>query len=225
MSNSPVIRICIAALRHGQHGEIGPADLKILVDNSQANYNIAISGRVYGDSPDEWSPFEDEESMLTYLHEAGFAIASVSSHLAEPADPKRRNALVTGVDLYVFDPLFLTLGGDFRQLVDQLQGAIRYGNKAFCIVIPDRLPTELKEKLLELCDHKLPLLKYAYENEGRGEWGVNNSLRLKAYLHRLHRQMITKPSPESLQAMVELLIARGIPKVDLTESPSMLSAQ
>ena len=221
MPRSTILRVCVVALTHPQHMDVDAQVLSLLIDSPLKAYDVTENGRIYGDSPDEWHPFEDNITVLDYLREVGFSDSSLSRFIASSDKVDNLNALITEVDLYIFDPLFLTLNGNFPQLVSQLQGAIRSGNKPFCVLVPERLPQEASEMLSTICDTKLPLLKLAYENGSICEWKAENSIRLKAFLSRLYRQIKELPQQEKLDLLVKMLIAIGVPPITLSESPKL----
>jgi len=222
MPKTSPISVCVLALTHEQRIYLRPDVLKMFKGNSLTAYNLVEKGRIYGDSPDEWHPFEDDKSVLDYLREVGFEESSLSRLIASFNKIEDLNALVTQVDLYIFDPLFLALSGNYSQLIAELQGAIRKGNKPFCILMPDRLPPKVSQSLYQICEQKLPLLKLAYETEGLGEWKAESTVRLKAFLHRLYRQTGDFPSQEALENAMKWFFSRGIPDFSLEESPKIL---
>jgi len=222
MPNPTLIRICIIALTYEQRTEIKDGLLDLLMGDSLKAYNVAEKGRIYGDSPDEWHPFDDSKSILDYLSEVGFEESSLSRFITTSSNPEDLHILVNQVDLYIFDPLFLTLGGEFSQLINKLEGAICNGDKPFCILIPDRLPPEINQRFSQICEQNLPLLKYAYERGCSGEWKAENASRLTAFLNRLLRKIKNLPPADALEKFVQALSAYGIPYVTLEESPKML---
>src|SRR5690349_4537465 len=132
------LRVCVISLTYQQY--IGVDSQALLLLSGKSNpYKVVEQGRIYGDSPDEWHPFEDTKSILEYLRDAGFEDVSLSKLIASFDNMNDLNTLLTNVDLYVFDPLFLTLSGNPLQLVDRLQSAILSAKKPFCILMPDRI--------------------------------------------------------------------------------------
>ncbi len=221
MPKSTILRVCVVALTHPQHTAVDPQVLKLLRGRQSNNYDVTKDGIIYGNSPDEWHPFEDNKTVLDYLRDVGFTDSSLSRFVASSDKIDDLNTLLTEVDLYIFDPLFLTLSGSYPQLVGQLQGAIRSGNKPFCVLVPERLPQKASEKLSNICETKLPLLKFAYESGSFCEWKAESSVRLKAFLSRLYRQVKELPQQETLDAFAKMLISAGIPSISLNESPKL----
>jgi hypothetical protein len=203
-SNKLIINICVLALTYGQHKNIPLVDLTELIDTHTNVYNVNQKGYVYGDSPDDWSPFEDYKSIVTYLSDQNYEIKSYSKYLSTMKDPISKNILNQEVDLFIIDPLFVTMGGDFNNLLNYLVGAIINSHKPFCIIIPNRLPAEMNKKVCHILDEKLVDLKLEYERTGNGEWKVDDPVRLRALLSRLYQQMKNRPIKENLQ-IVDLL--------------------
>lgn len=216
------LRVCVAALTVGMHDRIAPIDLRNQLLDAQDSYDILTPKRVYGSSPDEWAPFQDHKTIVDYLDEAGFEWHSQSAFFEEAiSEASSLDNLVRNVDLYVIDPLVLSLEGDYEFLMHRLDTAIRDRDKAFCIPMPQRMPPSARETVRQFCEARLPLLRVAYESEGRGEWNAESATRLRAYLRRLFRTMQPRPSPETLANVMQVLGQR-VPPLQFPESPKMI---
>ena len=218
MSSPLRIVVCVCALTHAEllrYWNDIPADIRALLDAGNGDYAVAEKGKVYGDKRDDWSPFSNGTSVLRYLTDVGFRKLPVSDNLDDLGNPARKQELLNRVQLYIFDPLFVVLQRKNAAVVELLQGMIGSSGKNFCILIPNRMPADLRERLIAVCSSKLDQLKLAYADEGRGEWEAEKALRLTSYLHRVARYgLVMQPSPGQQAGMDALM-----PGVRFRENP------
>jgi hypothetical protein len=205
--------------------EIVPdTDVKSLLSCALNHYDIMMEGKVYGTSPDSWCPFEDGESIIKYLHDANLKITSLSNLLAKKEELENWWALIREVDFYIFDPLFFMLGQKEQALAREIQSAIINGNQAYCITVPERLPLKLREKLIDVCEKSLPLLKIESVRNGRGVWPAENLDRFKAYLARLPKEIGQGPRQENLELVAKMMFEYfSGSAVDVRRMPRMIA--
>jgi hypothetical protein len=195
------IRICVLALTFEQRNELTASELA----HAGELYNLNQPDQVYGDSPDDWRPFEQGESVYELLNSANLTVISTSFHLKNYQNPQIRDTLSDKVDLYIFDPLFLLLD-DYHEFLIFLQGRILGRNAEFCIVIPDRVPNPLREYMRSLCEQKLADLKKAYEEGKGGNWDVRTRVNMIGYLNKWRRQRIASlPSQDAIAQSIAIL--------------------
>lgn len=179
--------VCVLALTHDERDQV-PKRFRNGLESAADRYDIMTDGRVYSGSRDDWSPFVDHCRILSYLKDAEFKNIPTTSLLAQLKEVKTRQEMLKKTKLYIIDPVFLTLEG-FQDFVKELNGAI--GAKAdiyYCIIIPDRMPGDLRNLLSELCEKKLPLLQPVNIRDARlAGWNIESSTRLKAFLTVLHK--------------------------------------
>ena len=214
MSNLTPIAVCVCALTHREltdyWNEI-PADIQALLTAGHARYPVKDKSKVYGETRDDWSPFSDGRSVLRYLEDVGLRPVPASDNLDDPGDAENMAALLTRVRLFIFDPLFVVLGQKFPEVVTSLTSAIRSAGEDFCVLIPNRMDSELRELLIAVCEEKLGQLRLAYANEGHGEWEAEKALRLTSYLHRVSRlALVLQADPNQQAAMDNLAPGVGI---------------
>jgi len=219
MADSTPIRVCVVALVYGERGNVRPDDLKELTAKA-ASYAVHTKGTVYGDSPDEWIPFDDGASIATILKDVGFEVTSLSSHLTEPVPPAKLKALASQVDLYIFDPLFLALHTRM-ELIHRLDTAVGGGNnKRYCVLLPKRIPAELRDRLSAVCDERLVLTKESFAaGDEFGEWEIATRFHLSAFLKKVLKQLIDAPLQSQLDAAQGVLVARGALPLSLSQPP------
>jgi hypothetical protein len=220
---SASVRVCVVALTCGQSASIAPLELNNLVAAARLEYDVQTKGAVYGDSPDDWAPFVKGKKILHYLTDAQFDVNSLSAQLANASNPAVLDALVRQVDLYIFDPLFLSLDTLYPGLVTRFETVIRDRAKPFCILLPDHLPTAIRQRLADLCDAKLPLLRLAADEEGHGEWEADTPRRLLRFLNGIRHELAKRALPPStmIEFAAQVLERLGAPRVELDGSPKL----
>lgn len=212
------IRVAVLALTYGQHESLLPAEFKDSVLSARATYDCLTKGSVYGDTPDDWSPYENGTSVLKYLSGDDFEVNSLSSYLQKK---DRWFELANKAELYLIDPIFLA-HSDHIELVATLDGAIgTNASKGACVLLPQRMPEALRRVSQEICLQRLRLTFEAYKDEGRGEWLADADLRLKAYLKRFDGARKETPTADALEAVRALLLNQGVQTLTLPKSPRL----
>jgi hypothetical protein len=162
---------------------------------------VTKKGLVYGDSRDDWCPYEDGVTIVKHLEDVGCDVVSLSPYVD---DDDLRGDLLSQVDLYLFDPLFLT-DPKYATLVLQLDAAIRKGEQTgVSVLLPKRIPSAVRDELEVICHAKLPLTADGY-GKGRGQWLASSVMDLRSYVSRFLKELQGRPSPERLRAMSDLL--------------------
>src|SRR4026208_1777299 len=174
------IQVAVLALTHGQHSAVQPGTLQALVLGATGAYDVTKKGLVYGDSRDDWCPYEDGVTIVKHLEDAGCDVVALSPYVD---DDDLRGDLLSQVDLYLFDPLFLT-DPKYATLVLQLDAAIRKGEQTgVSVLLPKRIPSAVRDELEVICHAKLPLTADGY-GKGRGQWLASSVMDLRSYVSR-----------------------------------------
>lgn len=221
MPDSISIQVCVAALTNDDLADLQNLAFLELLQDAQENYNVLEQDIVYGETPEEWRPFDDNKTIIDYLEEANFQATFERDCLQNPDDPAILNAIFK-VQLFIFDPLFLSLD-KYAGLINKIVGAIRQGDIHFCVLVPNRTPPELRQKLKEFCDQKLNDLKYTFDKKGSGEWGsAAVDERLKSYLNRINPEIRQALPPGKLDEAKEELTRGGAQATALGGSPKIV---
>lgn len=218
MANSKDFVVCVGALKRGEYRSL-PDDLKVLLMAVAAEYDVSDEGNVYGESRNEWAPFKDGNTIWGHLQDAEPSFISLSDHWdsldEDDSGTKvdKRKALLKSVDLYIFDPAFLTMEGRYSTPLAAVESAIiNDPTKQFCVIMPGPFEADLHGWLERVCEEKLPLLKSAFTDEGRGEWLVGNADRLRACFNGLRRGVVA----DKLQQLAALMKEDGVKEVTIS---------
>jgi hypothetical protein len=152
-----------------------PERLRERMKKAKGTYDI---DKVYGQSRDDWCPFNDTKSVEQYVSDCGLIGNPYTGDLDACIEGSSSVAQMTrDVDLFVIDPLFLALGRRHLQVVSELQTSITSGMRQFVVVVPDRLPSDLVETYDKMCHKRLGDLEKGWPR-GEGEYRADRQERL-----------------------------------------------
>jgi hypothetical protein len=232
MLNSRQITVCILALTDNQHTDIEPKELRdlLLQDETKKSYDIKAKNKIYGSSPDDWSPFENKKPIFNYLSEEGFDVTSLSYYLIQKKNIQELDVLISQIDFYIIDASFPSLDKSFPGFLDRLDVAIFNGvtkkEKAFCLISPLRIPTDIRIRLEELCEKKLRSSKEVYTNGyDYAEWGIQTLDKFLIFLRRLKGRIEegkTKPRQIRISELVQIIGALGAKDLQMDQTPKLI---
>lgn len=173
------VAVCVMALVRGEVDSVQPDELRDYLLNQQFG---DLDSVYHKDSRADWQPFGDGTTrhyMTKHHLEPDFS-------LFEPAglaDLQSRLRLFDEVDLFLVDPLLLTLNTIPEDFLMQLDGTIRQRCKFCCVIMPEGIPPGLSNTLEATLSNKLPLA-YLQHQEGRGLSIVRRTGDFRTYLEQ-----------------------------------------
>lgn len=216
MSDAIPITVCVIALTQSDYKDLDP-DLQTKLTSLKEHYDFSVAGKPYAASPDEWRPFDTNSPIRDYLAKANLEPSLLSSQLY---DSRTLGDVLKNTYLYLIDPLVLLHTKKGSRLSGEIQLAIYTSEKAFCVILPDGLPSTLREEIEAICFEKLNDLRKAWNDQDYCEY-VETADRLRKYLKRLARQISEKPNPSALAAFQALYHQLGVANPDLYKSPKL----
>jgi hypothetical protein len=169
---------------------------------------------VYGPAPDDWSPFADGKSILSYVKDAGYEAVSRTSLVRDWTDGAHVSEEIKKADLLLIDPLFLARSDLRSDVFARLDATIHASERAFCLARHRGIPAEIYEQMDTLCRAKLPsCLNWYSKGSDDSEFRVEDVERLEVALRRLLRCLLRRrdesPHPGNLAASQAILSALG----------------
>ena len=212
------ITVCVIALTQNDYGGLDPTAQSKLAGLPEI-YDFKTSGKPYAGTPDDWQPFNTTLSIQAYLKQSDLEANLLSNQLYALATFQD---VLKNTHLYVIDPFVLMHSNKADRLVREVQTAIYSADKAFCIILPEDIPSAVRKEIVEICYQKLNSLKSILQDKDSGEW-IENADRLNKFLKRLARQMSAKPNPAALELVQAILNSRGVPEPGLKRAPQLLT--
>lgn len=220
MSKTLPLRVCVLSLAAPQVARIQAHELVATLQEGSDLHSV------YGERPDDWQPFAPGKKILDYLRGARFAPNSLTV-LLDRCEAEDVAAHIDAIeelaeaDLFFIDPLFFALEdrNGFRNRADEL---IRFREREFCVIIPERFSQEAREGLKKLRDGSLSLSKRLLKK--RGQWLVENEERMQIYLERLWESLANGPSAERVHQFRQLMASVGLSVPQITSPPLLGSS-